>query len=183
MRRIIRADVLSVLPPHSLPPSSIAWSQRACVSSFAFLRCELFAYLLPCCSPASADELRALAAGAIAPIVRTVAADFERRSGIHVKVDNATGGVVDKRVRSGEPVDVVVAPEGVLRGLGKDGYLNLTSERAIARVGIAVAVSKARLARHCHRGAIQEGVAGRAFGGNDRSEGGRVQRDLSGEIV
>jgi hypothetical protein len=100
-----------------------------------------------------------------------------------LKVDNATGGVVDKRVRSGEPVDVVVAPEGVLRGLGKDGYLNLTSERAIARVGIAVAVSKARLARHCHRGAIQEGVAGRAFGGNDRSEGGRVQRDLSGEIV
>jgi len=91
---------------------------------------------------ARADELHVLAAGAIAPIVRTVTVDFERRSGIHVKVDNATGGVVDKRVRSGEPADVVVAPEGVLRGLGKDGYLNLASERAIARVGIAVAVKQ-----------------------------------------
>ncbi|MEN2675179.1 MULTISPECIES: molybdate ABC transporter substrate-binding protein [Herbaspirillum] len=90
--------------------------------------------------PACADELRVLAAGAIAPIVRTVAADFERRSGIHVTVDNATGGVVDKRVRSGAAADVVVAPDGVLRGLGKDGYLNLASERPIARVGIAVAV-------------------------------------------
>ena len=81
--------------------------------------------------PACADELRVLAAGAIAPIVRTVAADFERRSGIHV---------TDKRVRSGAAADVVVAPDGVLRGLGKDGYLNLASERPIARVGIAVAV-------------------------------------------
>jgi ABC-type molybdate transport system substrate-binding protein len=91
---------------------------------------------------ASSAELKVLAAGAITPIVRTVAADFERCSGIHVTVDNATGGVVDKRVRSGAAIDVVVAPDDVLHALGKNGYLNLASERPIAHVGIAVAVKQ-----------------------------------------
>lgn len=92
--------------------------------------------------PAAADDLKILAAGAIAPVVRTVAADLEQRSGIHVTVENATAGVMDKRVRSGAAFDVVVVPDGVLNGLGKDGYLNLASSRPIARVGIAVAVKQ-----------------------------------------
>lgn len=91
-------------------------------------------------APASADDLKVLAAGAIAPVVRTVAADFERRSGIHVIVENATGGVMDKRIRAGAVFDVAVVPDGVLNGLGKDGYLDAASGRSIARVGIAVAV-------------------------------------------
>lgn len=103
---------------------------------------QIFAVLSLIALLASSVELKVLAAGANTPIVRTVAADFERRSGIHVTVDNATGGVVDKRVRSGAAIDVVVAPDGVLHALGKNGYLNLASERPIAHVGIAVAVKQ-----------------------------------------
>lgn len=93
-------------------------------------------------APASADNLNILAAGAIAPVVRTVAADFERRSGIHVMVENATAGVMDKRIRSGAAFDVAVVPDGVLSKLIKDGHLDAASSRGIARVGIGVAVKQ-----------------------------------------
>ncbi|BEV13718.1 substrate-binding domain-containing protein [Herbaspirillum sp. DW155] len=108
-----------------------------CVSLFA-----LASLSVSIASPASAEELKVFAAGAIAPVVRMVAADFEQRSGIHVTVENATGGAMDKRVRSGAAFDVAVLPEGVLSALGKDGYLNLSSSRPIAHVGIAVAVKQ-----------------------------------------
>lgn len=108
-----------------------------CVSLFAVASLSV-----SIASPASAEELKVFAAGAIAPVVRTVAADFEQRSGIHVTVENATGGAMDKRVRSGATFDVAVLPDGVLNGLGKEGYLSLASSRPIARVGIAVAVKQ-----------------------------------------
>jgi molybdate transport system substrate-binding protein len=92
--------------------------------------------------PAFADDLKVLAAGAIAPVVRVVAADFERRSGVHVTVENATAGVTDQRIRGGDAFDVAVVPEGVLGKLGRDGYVDARSGRAIARVGIAVAVKE-----------------------------------------
>lgn len=91
-------------------------------------------------SPARADDLQVLAAGAIAPIVRAVAADFEQRSHLHVRVENATAGVLDKRIRTGTGFDVAVLPDGALATLGRDGYLNMASSRPIAQVGIAVAV-------------------------------------------
>ena len=91
---------------------------------------------------ACADDLKVFAAGAIAPVVRTVAADFEQRSGIHVTVENATGGAMEKRIRSGAAFDVAVVPDGVLNSLGKDAYLDAASTRNIARVGIAVAVKQ-----------------------------------------
>jgi len=93
-------------------------------------------------APAGADNLKVLAAGAIAPVVRSVAADFEQRSGIHVTVENATAGVMDKRIRTGAAFDVAVVPDGVLKNLGQDGYLDVASGRAIAQVGIAVAVKQ-----------------------------------------
>lgn len=89
---------------------------------------------------AHADTLKILAAGAIAPVVRTVAADFEQRSGIHVMVENATAGTLDKRIREGEAFDAAVVPDGVLGKLGRDRYVDAKTARPIARVGIAVAV-------------------------------------------
>ncbi|WP_079219355.1 substrate-binding domain-containing protein [Herbaspirillum robiniae] len=91
---------------------------------------------------AFADELKVLAAGAIAPVVRSVAADFEKRSGVRVTVDNATAGVMDKRIRGGESFDVAVVPDGVLDKLGRERYVDAKSGRAIARVGIGVAVKE-----------------------------------------
>ncbi|MCA1324787.1 molybdate ABC transporter substrate-binding protein [Herbaspirillum sp. alder98] len=89
---------------------------------------------------ALADELKVLAAGAIAPVVRTVAADFERRSGIHVDVQNATGGVTERRIRSGERFDLTVVPTNLLHTLAADRYIDARSARELAQVGIGVAV-------------------------------------------
>jgi len=111
---------------------SLPFLQLLIVTSFASLTA----------APASADDLKVFAAGAIAPVVRTVAADFEQRSGIHVTVENATAGATDKRIRSGAVFDVAVVPDGVLDKLAKDGYLNVASGRGIARVGIGVAVKQ-----------------------------------------
>ncbi|WDZ95060.1 substrate-binding domain-containing protein [Herbaspirillum sp. WKF16] len=91
---------------------------------------------------ARADDLKILAAGAIAPVVRAVAADFEQRSGVHVTVENATAGVMDKRIRGGEAFDAAVVPDGVLDKLGRDRYVQPGSARPIARVGIGVAVKE-----------------------------------------
>lgn len=91
---------------------------------------------------AAADNLKVLAAGAIAPVVRAVAVDFERRSGIHVSVDNATGGATDQRIRAGSAFDVAVVPDGVMNGLAKDGYVDAASGRQLAQVGIGVAVKQ-----------------------------------------
>jgi molybdate transport system substrate-binding protein len=90
--------------------------------------------------PASADDLKVLAAGAIAPVVRTVAADFERRSGIHVNVQNATGGVTERRIRSGERFDLTVVPAPLLQTLAADRYVDARTAQELAQVGIGVAV-------------------------------------------
>jgi len=90
--------------------------------------------------PAVAEDLKVLAAGAIAPVVRTVAADFERRSGIHVEVHNATGGVTERRIRSGERFDLTVVPSNLLQSLAADHYVDERSARELAQVGIGVAV-------------------------------------------
>jgi molybdate transport system substrate-binding protein len=93
-------------------------------------------------TPASADNLNILAAGAVAQVVRTLAADFERRSGIHVIVENATAGAIEKRIRGGAAFDVAVVSDGVLDRLSKDGHLDAASGRGIARVGIGIAVKQ-----------------------------------------
>ncbi|EJN01757.1 substrate-binding domain-containing protein [Herbaspirillum sp. YR522] len=90
--------------------------------------------------PACADELKVLAAGAIAPVVRSVAADFERRSGMHVEVQNATGGVTERRIRSGERFDLTVVPAPLLKALVADRYVDARTTRELAQVGIGVAV-------------------------------------------
>lgn len=103
------------------------------------LLCPLL-QLLP--ASASAEEMKVLAAGAIAPIVRAVAVEFEQRSGIHVTVDNATAGVLEKGIRGGQAFDVTVLPQGTLAALGRDGLVDGGGARDIARVGIAVAVKQ-----------------------------------------
>ncbi|MBP0597701.1 substrate-binding domain-containing protein [Herbaspirillum sp. LeCh32-8] len=106
----------------------------------AALSLSLCAVALPASS--YADDLKILAAGAVAPVVRTVAADFEQRSGVHVTVENATAGVMDKRIRGGDAFDVAVVPDGVLGKLGQDRYVDAKTARPIARVGIGVAVKE-----------------------------------------
>ncbi|WP_240475734.1 molybdate ABC transporter substrate-binding protein [Herbaspirillum rhizosphaerae] len=111
------------------------------LSSFPFFAASALAVLIATSATAAcADDLKVFAAGAIAPVVRSVAADFEQRSGIRVTVENATGGAMEKRIRSGAAFDVAVVPDAVLNSLGKDAYLDAASARGIARVGIAVAV-------------------------------------------
>ncbi|MFL9927172.1 substrate-binding domain-containing protein [Herbaspirillum lusitanum] len=90
----------------------------------------------------SADELKVLTAGAITGIVKQVAAEFEQRSGVHVVVDNATAGVLNKRIRDKEKFDVVILTADMLARLAQDGYVVPSSQHTIASVGVGVAVKE-----------------------------------------
>jgi molybdate transport system substrate-binding protein len=88
---------------------------------------------------AMAADLKVLTAGAFKPVVVAVAADFERQTGLHLVIDNDTGGALARRIAGGEHFDVAVLPEGAFKALAKQAP---GPALALARVGIGVAVKR-----------------------------------------
>jgi molybdate transport system substrate-binding protein len=91
--------------------------------------------------PASAADLKLLTAGAFKPVAVEIVAEFEKRTGNKVTIDNDTAGGLAKRVAAGEYFDVVVMPPlamGPLLG----GKLDESSAKPLARAGIGVAVKQ-----------------------------------------
>ena len=75
-------------------------------------------------APAAAADLKLLTAGAFKSVAQELVADFERKTGHKVTIQNDTAGGVARRVREGEYVDVVVMPPGAMGpgGMG-DGLM------------------------------------------------------------
>jgi len=99
--------------------------------------CLLFAGL----GSAAAADLKLLTAGAYKPVALELAAEFEKRTGHKVTVENDTAGGLARRVAGGEYFDVVVMPPermGPLLG----GKIVESSAKVLARVGIGVAVKQ-----------------------------------------
>lgn len=97
--------------------------------------------MLPAASAVAAD-LKVLTAGAFKPVVLAIAADFERRTGHHLVIDNDTGGALARRIAGGETFDLTVLPDGAFAQLSRDGRLAPEQPVALARVGIGVAVKR-----------------------------------------
>jgi molybdate transport system substrate-binding protein len=92
-------------------------------------------------APASAADLKLLTAGAFKSVAQELVADFERKTGHKVTIENDTAGGVARRVRDGEYVDVVVMPPGAMAPL-LGSKLVESSAKPLARVGIGVSIKQ-----------------------------------------
>ena len=77
-------------------------------------------FLVPAClfllaiSPANAKDLRILTGAGMSMPVEALAADYGRRTGVHVSVISDTAGGVQKRMEAGEKFDLVIGTTAVL---------------------------------------------------------------------
>ena len=91
---------------------------RALVATgIAFLSQTLFI------SSASAETLKVLTTGAFKQVVVAVAADYEKRTGHKIDIQNDTAGAVTKRVTEGENFDVLVLTPAGLKTLASTGQI------------------------------------------------------------
>jgi molybdate transport system substrate-binding protein len=91
---------------------------------------------------AVAADIKVLSAGAIKPVIVAALPEFEQRTGHKVTIENDTAGGLLRRVRAGEPFDLLVMPRPGLIQLSQEGAVIGTSLRPLAKVGIGVAVKK-----------------------------------------
>ena len=96
-------------------------------------------FLLSSFGNATAADLKLLTSGAFKSVAQELVADFEKKTGNKVTIENDTAGAVARRVRDGEYVDVVVIPPGVMSSLLGTKLVE-SSAKPLARVGIGVSV-------------------------------------------
>jgi len=93
-------------------------------------------------APVSAAEIKVLTAGAMRGVVDTLVPEFEKRTGHKVSVDNATAGVLAKRIGGGEAFDVAIITPKVVDDLIGRGKIAAGTRTDLARVGMGVAVKE-----------------------------------------
>jgi molybdate transport system substrate-binding protein len=91
-------------------------------------------------APALAAEVRVLTGGAFRGVVDALVPSFEKATGHKVSVDNATAGVLAKRIAGGEAFDVAIITPKVLADLAQKGKIAAGSRTDLAKVGMGVAV-------------------------------------------
>jgi molybdate transport system substrate-binding protein len=85
-----------------------------------------------------AEPLRVLSAGACERFVAVIAAEFDKRHGRPVSIQEGTVGQLVQRINHGEPFDVaLLTPAGLERIAGR---FAASSRVELARVGIGVAI-------------------------------------------
>ena len=87
-------------------------------------------FLVPAClfllaiSPANAKDLRILTGAGMSMPVEALAADYGRRTGVHVSVISDTAGGVQKRMEAGEKFDLVIGTTAVLDTLTQESKVS-----------------------------------------------------------
>ncbi len=89
---------------------------------------------------AAAAEIKVLTAGAFKEILLATVPDFEKATGHKVTLDNATVGVLTKRIEDGEAFDLAVMGPAAIDQLTAKGKFAAGSQVALARVGVGVVV-------------------------------------------
>jgi molybdate transport system substrate-binding protein len=92
--------------------------------------------------PASAAEIKVLAAGAYKQVVLALLPDFEKQTGHKVVVDNGTTGQLKKRIEGGEAFDLLVITPAVVDEMIASGKLAAGSQVKLASPGIGVVVKE-----------------------------------------
>ena len=89
---------------------------------------------------AHGGELKVLTSVAMKGVLEQLAPELRRETGCGLSMSYGPGGVVLRRVRAGDPSDVVIAPPEVVEALIGEGRIVAGSQRLIARSVIGVAV-------------------------------------------
>jgi molybdate transport system substrate-binding protein len=90
-------------------------------------------------SSLSAAELKVLSDGPLKPALERIADDFRRETGHQVQFVFGTSPVIDKKVSSGEPGDVVIIQPNFVDELAHAGKVVSNNKPVIGRVGIGLA--------------------------------------------
>ncbi|MBV9114767.1 MAG: substrate-binding domain-containing protein, partial [Hyphomicrobiales bacterium] len=86
------------------------------------------------------SDLAGISSMATRQILAELAASFERQSGWRVAITSIGGVEAARRVRAGDPIDIVVLAANVMEELEGSGYLIAGSRAGFARSSIAIAV-------------------------------------------
>ncbi len=89
---------------------------------------------------AHGGELKVLTSVAMKGVLEQLAPELRRETGCGLSMSYGPGGVVLRRVRAGDPSDVVIAPPEVVEALIGEERIVAGSQRLIARSVIGVAV-------------------------------------------
>jgi molybdate transport system substrate-binding protein len=92
--------------------------------------------------PAFTAEVKVLTAGAMRAVVDALVPEYEKRTGHKVSVDNATAGVLAKRIGGGEAFDVAIITPKVISDLMEKGKIVSGSRIDLAKVGMGVVVKE-----------------------------------------
>lgn len=93
-------------------------------------------------SPSQQAQLTILSAGAVEEGVATLARAYARDAGLEIATHFGTGPEIEKRLASGEALDVLIAPAAVVERAVKAGRVMADTQTPIARVGVGVAVRR-----------------------------------------
>ena len=120
--------------------SRLKWRARiGPVSLLATIAVSLWP-ALPSPATAQAPTLRVFTTRAIRTVLDQIGPEFERSSRHRLDITTDIAAPMVRRVRSGEPFDVLVAAPDQIDGLVKDGLIAADTRVDLARSGIGVAV-------------------------------------------
>lgn len=91
-------------------------------------------------SVASAAELQVLSAGAVSGAMKTLAADYQKKTGTEVTFVFGNVGQIEGRLKLGQAADVVILSASALGDLAKSGGVLAATTRPLGRVGMGVAI-------------------------------------------
>src|SRR3989442_10108449 len=89
---------------------------------------------------ADAADIRVLSVGAVQNAVRGLAAQLAKEAGQQVVLTIASPVVVLQKIKAGEVFDALIASEGAMDELDRDGIVNPESRVRLASTGLGVAV-------------------------------------------
>jgi molybdate transport system substrate-binding protein len=95
-------------------------------------------------SASLAADIKVLTAGALKSVVTAMAPAFEQRTGHKLTIEGDTAGALAKRIAGGEDFDVAILTSAGVDTLVKAGKVAPGTQRALARVGIGVAIRQGR---------------------------------------
>ncbi len=102
----------------------------------------LFTVLALATGPTGAADLKVLSAGAAKAAVVPLVEAFARASGHNVDIDFATMGLIQQKLKQGERADVLILAAEVAEALARSGAIVPASRKALAKVGVGVAVGE-----------------------------------------
>jgi molybdate transport system substrate-binding protein len=96
--------------------------------------------LLMLAGQASAAELKVLSAGAVSAAMKTLSADFKKKTGTDVTFVFGNVGQIQDHLKAGDAADVVILSASALDALAKSGGVVADSAKPLGRVGMGVAI-------------------------------------------